>query len=289
MLLRDSRVALIDMGSVGVTDLDFLDKYRLFMRSMGALEFAKAADALILLGSEIPPVNLVELRGALIAELQKFAARTHVTSLPYHERSISSIAATLVRILASFKCSPDWSFLRIRRAEQTLDASLIHLAPALNYTRSVTRYFRAAERRKLSSMLRGGHVIAQALGAVAATIELQHRGLETATFTSALVRRGAFVFETSTSKIAYLFESVFRGLFVLVLVTASFSLLVLLHQLAPHTIEWMMSGRLGRLVGSAPSLDPLAWVAVAITELYFVRLCGRLRRRFAERETRTSE
>ena len=288
MLLRDSRVALIDMGSVGVTDTDFLAKYRLFMRAMGALEFAKAADALILLGSEIPSTNLVELRASLIAELQKFAARTHVASLPYHERSVSSIAARLVGILASFKCSPDWSFLRIRRAEQTLDASLIHLVPDLNYTTSVTRYFHAAERRRLAAMLRGGRLVAHGLSAFAAAVELQHRGLETAVFTSALVRRGAFVFETSTTKIAYLFETIFRTLFVGMLAVSALSSMALLHQLMPRTVGWLVSGWLGRIVLFAPSLDPFAWIAIVVTELYLVRLCGRLRRRFAEREPQTS-
>jgi ubiquinone biosynthesis protein len=288
LLLRDSHVALVDMGTVGVTDLDFLAKYRLFMRSMGALEFAKAADALILLGSEIPPVDLVELRAALIAELQRFAARTHVTTLPYHERSVSTIAAELIGILARFRCGPDWAFLRIRRAEQTLDASLVCLVPELNYTTAVTRYFRGAERRRLASLLRGGRLAMQAASALAAAIELQHRGLETSIFTSALVRRGAFVFEASTTKIAYLFETLFRSLHAVLFAVAALSALVLLHQLAPHSVEWLVSGRLGDLVRAAPRLEPLAWAALLGSELCVVRMCGRLRRRFAEREARTA-
>jgi ubiquinone biosynthesis protein len=211
VLLRDSQVALIDLGTVGVTDVDFLDKYRLFMRSLGALDFAKAADILIVLGRSIPTTHVADLREDLVTELRSFSARTFVTNLPYHQRSISTVAATLIAILARYRCSPDWSFLRIRRAEQTLDASIAHLVPDLNYTKLVRRYFRAAERRRARAMLAPETGATMAVRAALAGQELLGRRVEEATFAATLQRRAAFGVEATTGALTWLVETVIRA------------------------------------------------------------------------------
>jgi ubiquinone biosynthesis protein len=211
VLLRDNGVALIDLGTVGVTDVDFLDKYRLFMRSVGALDFAKAADTLIVLGRSIPTTHVADLREDLVTELRSFSARTFVTRLPYHQRSISTAAASLIAILARYRCSPDWSFLRIRRAEQTLDASIAHLVPELNYTKLVRRYFRAAERRRARALLAPQNGATLTVRAALAGHELLARRVEEATFAATLQRRAAFGFEATTSALTWLLETVTRA------------------------------------------------------------------------------
>lgn len=211
VLLRDNQVALIDLGTVGSTDADFLDKYRLFMRSLAALEFAKAADTLIMLGRSAPSAHVADLREDLMAQLRSFSARTYVGTLPYHQRSVSAVAATLIATLARYRCSPDWSFLRIRRAEQTLDASIAHLVPGLNYTKLVRRYFRDAEQRRARALLAPQRGAALAVRAAVAGQELLSRRLEEATFAATLQRRAAFGVEATTSALGWVMETLVRA------------------------------------------------------------------------------
>jgi hypothetical protein len=146
-----------------------------------------------------------------VTELRSFSARTFVTNLPYHQRSISTVAATLIAILARYRCSPDWSFLRIRRAEQTLDASIAHLVPDLNYTKLVRRYFRAAERRRARAMLAPETGATMAVRAALAGQELLGRRVEEATFAATLQRRAAFGVEATTGALTWLVETVIRA------------------------------------------------------------------------------
>ena len=44
ILLRDSNIALIDCGTIGFLELEYLQKFRLFMKSLVELDYDKAAD-----------------------------------------------------------------------------------------------------------------------------------------------------------------------------------------------------------------------------------------------------
>lgn len=284
MLLRESRVALIDLGTVGVTDGDFLAKYYVFMRALGEGSFAKAADTLLLLGSNVPPARVDDMREELVRAMRSWTARTYVQSLPYHEKSVSTVAAALVRILASYQSSPDWAFLRVLRAEQTLDASLIHLMPGSNYTKLLGRYVRRAERRRLRSLGRDGRLAAKLWSALGAGASLAEDAVETSALTAATVRREALSLEATTGKAAYALELVCRHAAAMLLFGAVMLGVAYLGQHHPAWLPWGIDVRFAAALSAIPRLDPLWWIALLAIDLYLWRLMRRLGARFGAKE-----
>ena len=53
MLLRNSRVALIDFGTVGSMEKEYHQKFELLVRAMAGQDYAKSADILLLLSGAL--------------------------------------------------------------------------------------------------------------------------------------------------------------------------------------------------------------------------------------------
>src|SRR5262249_51082517 len=70
ILLRDSRIALIDLGSVGSLDHEFLTLYRGLQRALAMNDYGKAADLQLRLCAQLPSRHLTEMRAELIRSLR---------------------------------------------------------------------------------------------------------------------------------------------------------------------------------------------------------------------------
>ena len=147
VLLRDGHVALIDFGTVGSTEREYLEKFRLLSLGLTARDFLKVAQVTLLMCSSVPPIDLNPVLDDLVRAIQAWTARTFVPTLPYHQKSLIQIYGEVAKILIRHGCALQWGFLRIRRAQETLDASLLVLAPDANPTQVSEDYFVAAGRR----------------------------------------------------------------------------------------------------------------------------------------------
>jgi len=128
VLLRDSRIALIDFGTTSFTERDYLQKFVIFLRALATRDYAKAADLTLLLTASLPNnLDVDQVREDLVRALRSWAARTLVKQLPYHDKSMDNITIELMRILVDSRCTMDWGWLRIHRALTTLDTSLVYL------------------------------------------------------------------------------------------------------------------------------------------------------------------
>src|SRR6516165_11558220 len=58
VLLRNSRIALIDCGTIGFLELEYLQKFRLYLKSLVELDYDKAADLSFLLSASLPVKDL---------------------------------------------------------------------------------------------------------------------------------------------------------------------------------------------------------------------------------------
>ena len=124
----------------------------MLIRAMADTDFAKAADLLFMLSGALPPKDLNEVNQKLIRAFQS-GIRTYANGLPYREKSMTNVANDLIKILFQHECSADWSFLRITRAQETLDQSLMHLHPNANYVALTRQYFvRATWRARRQAM-----------------------------------------------------------------------------------------------------------------------------------------
>jgi ubiquinone biosynthesis protein len=116
ILLRNSRFAFIDLGSIGSLEKAGLDHYLQSFRAMAIRDYDKAADMLFLLSPRLPPsIDLAEVKQQLLKAYQAWDARAHLKSLPYHEKSVNSLGNDTGNILLAHKIAVSWAFLKVGR------------------------------------------------------------------------------------------------------------------------------------------------------------------------------
>lgn len=205
MLLRDNKFALIDFGSVGSLDADFLRTYMRSLRAIAQHEYGKAADLTLLLCPDLPRLDLPDLRADLIRVFREWDDRTALTTLPHSERSINNIGLETSQVLFDRGVVMSMSFLKLSRTFGVLDASLGLLIPDVNLGALLRKYFRGA-RGRAGAKLRRPATWLDAARAVRDTMS------EQAQIVGPVLRHGALMFRGGTSQVAYGAALIFRGL-----------------------------------------------------------------------------
>jgi ubiquinone biosynthesis protein len=283
VLLRDSRIALIDFGSTNFTEREYLQKFRMFIRALATRDYAKAADLCLMLTASLPNIDTEEVKEKLVHALRAWATRTLVRELPYHDKSLDNATINVVTILVDYRCTMAWSWLRIHRALTTLDTSLIYLFSDVNYTRMLQRYFRSAERRRLREMI-GPEMVRRSLNAYQVGLDIQDRVNEYTLFQGTLVRRHAQVFRGATSKVAAVMALFAQLARTAVAVAGAFGLILYLHQHRRITVERWLGPQLSESLARVPRLDAAIWVGLALSYVYLLWLIVKVRRRLREKD-----
>jgi ubiquinone biosynthesis protein len=287
VLLRDSRIAFLDFGSLGSMERDLTRNVDLYIQSLGRREYSKMVDVFFLFSPSLPPSNLDECKNEMVRRLQAWDLRCRVPELPYNDKSFNSIQDELV-VFASitYGVAPVWAFFRLTRAITTMDASLRELIPEANFHRLVNSYYRkrlARTRDRLAARLRqGGRNLRDWLA-------LQDRVVDDARFRGGIVRRAAQVFERTTSKIALFFARLFgrlAHLFLAALVVLSLTFF-LQHERA-IAVSFLPDG-LVALLDDIPLLDIQVWVLLLGVLVYGWSRLTRLSKRFREHDVDAGE
>jgi ubiquinone biosynthesis protein len=286
ILLRDSRIALIDCGTVGFVELEYLEKFRLFVQSLVNLDFDKAADMAFLLSASLPIRNLERAKEDLIRALRAWGARTFVEQLPYSEKSVTNAWQECNKVYVRYQCTFGWEILRIFRAITTLDASLMHLYPEQNPTVSGRQYLRQSQRRALMKF-QTRKSLRQILTNLAIATELPGKASELAFYYTGLARKQAKVFEGATTKVANLFTVLFGNLALGCLLGGIAIALVLLDRHAPDLAAPIMKGIVHRAVRGAPAFESDTWLLLLAFGAYLGWTFLKLRRRFDRKEVNT--
>jgi len=283
MLLRNSRVALIDFGTVGSMESEYHQKFELLISAMAGRDFAKCADLLFLLSGALPPRDLTDAKQELIRGLRAWERRVFTEGIAYREKSMSSISHELTKIMFRHGCVADWSFLRITRAQETVDQCLMHLHPNANYIRLTKQYFRGAERRFKRRALRPSqlrHYATMLVGALA----ILTRVPENAMLQGWIIRRQVQVFQGETSKISHFLAVVLgRGAQLLVVV----GILVALAFLHQHHSSWVpapITQFFGGLLRALPGFGYGIWLLILVILFFAWRTSSRLKKDLSRRE-----
>jgi ubiquinone biosynthesis protein len=154
LLLRESRFALIDFGTIGTVEQGFLRTYRLSLSALASRDFARAADYTLHYGPEAP-IHVRQVREDLIRRFRSWEAKTHLRNLEYHEKSLGSAGTETGQVLMKYRVPVNWALLKISRTMTTLDASLSYLMPTTSYTSLFKAYLRKAVRRQFRGGLAG--------------------------------------------------------------------------------------------------------------------------------------
>ncbi|MEO8074834.1 MAG: AarF/ABC1/UbiB kinase family protein [Acidobacteriota bacterium] len=283
VLLRDSRIALIDFGSTNFTEREYLQKFRMFIHALATRDYAKASDLCLMLTASLPNIDTEEVKEKLIYQLRSWATRTLVRELPYHDKSLDNATVNVVTVLVNYRCTMAWSWLRIHRALTTLDTSLIYLYPDVNYTRMLQRYFRSAEGRRLKEML-SPEMVRRSLHAYQVSLDIQDRINDYTLFQGTLVRRQAQVFRGATSKVAAVMALAAQLARTAVAVVGGFGMMLYLHQHRRIEVERWLGPQISGALARVPPLDGLIWVALGLSYVYLLWLLFKVRKRLRERE-----
>ena len=286
VLLRDNRLALLHFGSCGFTDREYLQKIRLFFRTLAARDYAKAADLMLMLCAELPDIDTDQVKDDVVRSLRAWTARTYVRELPYDVKSIDNATVEVMRTLFSYGCSLDWGFLRIRRAIAILDASLAHLFPEVNYSELSDAYFRRAERRSFAGF--ASRLPARIATGTMRSFEIQDRVGEFTMFYGTILRRNAQVFQGTTDRFSFLVAAGLGQLALLLLVMGALIGVVLLDRLRPDLTAWLVGPQVERLVARLPFADTRVWIAILAFDAFLLARLGRLRKRFLQRDANRS-
>ena len=166
VLLRDSRLALIDFGSIGSIDRTKLKKYYLIFQAMGQGDYTKVAEVFLLLGPPLRAVRIEDVKADIVRTLRQWETRVSVERLRYHERSLTYAMQGIANVYRRHRIALGWEFMEVNRAEVTMDASLMYLLPDINYHDMIRRYERAARRRELRRASSGPAMLERVVGLV---------------------------------------------------------------------------------------------------------------------------
>jgi ubiquinone biosynthesis protein len=157
ILLRNSRIALIDLGTLGNLEKRFVEIYKLQAKAFSERDYSKAADFYLLLCDSIPGMDIEAFRTETVEVYRNWEARTHLQGLTFLEKSITGgVATEASEIARKYKVNPTWQLLRVARSLATLDANLNSLLGTTNPNRIIRKYFRQARRREFKRFQKGG-------------------------------------------------------------------------------------------------------------------------------------
>jgi ubiquinone biosynthesis protein len=289
VLLRNSRVALIDFGSTSFTEREYLEKFVMFVQALATRQYAKAADLSLMLTASLPNnLDVDQVKEDLVRTLRAWATRTLVKQLPYHDKSMDNVTIEIVRILVGCRCTMEWGWLRIHRALTTLDTSLVYLFPNVNYTRMLQQYFERAERRRLRALLNAGFPL-RVLSGYDTQLNIQDRVSEYTLFQGELVRRHAQVFRGSISKISAVMRAIVQLLWAAIALAGVAGAIVFADQhYGLPVLDWF-GPQLAGWIRRIPVLDAGVWVILLLGYGYFVATLVKLRSRLRHRDAGTHE
>lgn len=288
VLLRNSRIALIDFGTTNFTEREYLQKFRLFVEALATRDYAKASDMCFMLCASLPVIDLEQAKEKMIRALRAWATRTLVRELPYHEKSLDNATVEVIKVLFEFRCTMEWAWLRIHRALTTLDLSLIHLYPDVNYTRTLGRYFEKAELRRLE-MIASPMMLRRTLRSFTTALDIQDRVNEYTMFQGAIIRRHAQVFQGATNKFAAVFAALIAQIALLVLIAGIVLFVCFVEQRFPTAVPAFMGPQVRSLAERLPQLDTAVWIGLLVLVSYVYLSLIRLKVRLQQKDVRAHE
>lgn len=278
VLLKGSRLALIDFGSIGSIEASKLRKYYMIFQAVARGDFNKVADLFFLLTMGLPAVNTEEVKGDIIRVMRTWESRTSVRELPYHEKSLSHAMNEIARVFREHRIPIAWELMTVNRAELTLDFSLMYLMPNADYHQLIRRYERKARRRMLSRVFDYDQIPDRILEWSAAS-SLPGYLSENVQFDSDFLRKRALSFEYQLGGAS------FAGKTLASLLARVTALLVVLCVLAltEHWLSWWPGEQaatlIDRLIPFLTDQPDGIWVLTILGLFYVQRVLRALTRR----------
>lgn len=279
-LLRDSRIVLLDFGSIGSSEGDLLRKYDAYLEALSTGQFAKAIDVFLLIMPDLPSGCLTEVKEEMQRRLHAWDSRCRVKELPFKEKSTSTVSDEMTRVMARYGVTINWSFFKMLRGWITMDTSLRELIPSADLPKVMRNYTKKRRGREFRAVLKelpGDIFRMQNL------IDYPREFFEMAIYKGASIRRLAQVFEGTATRVARLAALVFEvGAAFCFIFSAIFGFLVLDQHTPVFNFE--PESMIREMLEVLPKLDYQIWfILIAIMLNGFLAL-SKLSKRFKKQD-----
>jgi len=264
ILLRNNKLVLIDMGSVGSLDRDLRINYLNQTLAISNGDYAKASDYLIRFGIDVPKANMPRVRAEMARAYETWAAKAQLDGLEFKEKSLGKATSELSKVMANYGIPSNWSFLKVSRSLLTLDGSLQYLSPDFDSIKAVKKYNRQAARRALKRNLQP-ETISASVNQFFATVD------EYNDLILPQLRQRTVPFELTVNVFALSLVVILRTLSSILLIS---SLIVFYAFLYQHYFEMIKSIHIQvaeEIVRQLPYIPYLEWVGILIAIGLIVR------------------
>lgn len=266
LLMRRNRITLIDFGSIGSSDKSLIIKFIHMFAAIGARDYNKVVDMLLMLAPALPDRDLTHVREKIIQCYREYESISKIKEIPYHQKSVGRVMGDIVKDLGEAEVAFPWDLLRFNRSGLTLDASLMFLMPGIDYPKILRRYTDELRERQQKSLRRPGLLRTQ-LASIGERIDMPAKLAENAYFEGEYLRRRALKYEGYISKASQIGGQVFLTLSRFAVLAACAVVVVLLQQrygILDRLRGTWLYGSLERL----PRWGTLIWIVVMGGFLY---------------------
>jgi ubiquinone biosynthesis protein len=282
ILLRDSRLAVIDCRGVGELEAESLVKHRGFVEALADGEYATAAEYSFLLASRLPLVDLGEVKAEMVRVWRLWENRNYVLELPARDKSLTRMLDDINRILYRHQFEAQWSLARLAWTLVNADTSILHLASDVNYFLWLRQYLRLARRRGNRINLR--EVADRSAATAASVLQLPKAMAADSVAQQEVLRRQARVFRGSTSKSGYFLASLCSLLATALLLAGGLLVCAFLHQRYDTALEPVLGEQLTWLVRKVPHWGDTMWLVVGALVTYFHRRLVQFKRVYLQQD-----
>ena len=282
LLLRNSRLCFIDFGSIGSFEKSMLEKYLMLFRAMTASNYSKVVDLFLLVSPSRPTKDLSAAKQEVIRLFREWEMRAPVKRMQYHEKSLTQLLAGVARTMGQHGIPSTWEFLRLNRAQLTLDASLMFLIPHANFLKMARQYNEDAQHRAMRQSMKF-KTVGEVLSGVSSVVEGAGKWAENLYFDGEQLRKRAANFEGTLSKAADVGRTVLSLITLGALSVTGFCILMYLnHHMGQR--ELFQGPWLRAIIDRTPQINHWIWLLCGGLALLSTRHLLRLRRHMAAKE-----
>ncbi|NEP35713.1 AarF/UbiB family protein [Moorena sp. SIO3B2] len=257
IFLRRSKVAFIDMGSVGSLDRELRVTYNEYTNALSDGDFAKAANYILRLAVDIPRVNVPRVRAEMSSAIEVWSTKAQLKGIEYKEKSFGGATAEVSKVIARYGIPSNWTFLKVTRSFLTLDGALQYLLPEFDFFKTSRKYNRQSDRRALKQSLEPKSIRTSINQFFDTISEYNNLILPE-------LRQRTIAFELTSNIFALLLVVGLRSLAYLLLITEAVVVYSFLYQHYFKAIEPIHTQWADEFVQQIPHLPYLEWIGIFI-------------------------
>ncbi len=265
ILLRNSKFALIDMGSIGRLDRDLRVKYLNYINGLAEEDFAKASDYYIRFALDVPRVNMPRVRSEMAQGIEIWAAKARLKGVDYQEKSFGGATSEVSKVQIKYGTPSNWVFLKITRSFLTLDGSLQYIVPDFDIFKLIDKYKKQADRRAFRKSLEPQTIRASINQFFNVIDEYNNIILPE-------LRQRTTPFELTADPYALALAIICRSFSSLTGFAFLFVLYTFLYQYHFKTIQWIHNQVFDDLVSQIITVPYLGWIGILIALVLTMRM-----------------